>query len=66
MLVLSRKKEEKIIIRDNIIIQVLGIRDGKVKLGITAPDNVLIVREEIADGFKKRLPSSDETGHRTN
>jgi len=47
MLVLSRKPNEKIIIGDNIEIIVVDVRDGKARLGITAPRNVSIHREEI-------------------
>lgn len=48
MLVLNRAKEERIIIGENIIVQVLSVRKGIVKLGIEAPKEVLIHREELA------------------
>jgi carbon storage regulator len=48
MLVLNRAKEERIIIGGNIIVQVLSVRKGVVKLGIDAPKDVLIHREELA------------------
>ena len=47
MLVLSRKAEESMYIGDNIKITVLDIRGGQVRIGITAPDDVKIHREEI-------------------
>ncbi|MBS4538143.1 carbon storage regulator CsrA [Clostridium sp. D2Q-11] len=47
MLILSRKKEESIIIGDNIEIVVTDIEDGKVKLGIKAPKNIDIHRKEV-------------------
>ena len=47
MLVLSRKKNESIIIGDDITIMVVEIRDGKVRLGIEAPKEVPIHRAEI-------------------
>ena len=47
MLVLSRKKDESIIIDDNIIITVVEIRGDKVRLGIQAPREVPIHRSEI-------------------
>ncbi len=47
MLVLSRKSNESIIIANNIEIKILGIEDGKVKLGIEAPRDVEIYRKEI-------------------
>ena len=49
MLVLSRKPEEKILIGKDVIIQVVEIHKGRVRLGITAPKSIRIVREEIAD-----------------
>jgi len=47
MLVLSRKAEESMYIGDDIKITVLDIRGGQVRIGITAPQNVSIHREEV-------------------
>tara|TARA_Y100000994_G_scaffold226759_1_gene209886 strand:+ start:397 stop:564 length:168 start_codon:yes stop_codon:yes gene_type:complete len=47
MLVLSRKAEESMIIGDDIKITVLDIRGGQVRIGITAPKEVKIHREEV-------------------
>ena len=47
MLILSRKKDESIIIDGNIEIKVLEIEDGKVRLGINAPKNIDIFRKEL-------------------
>ena len=47
MLVLSRKKAEQIQIGDHVILTVVGIRGGRVKLGIEAPGDVLIRRPEL-------------------
>lgn len=47
MLVLSRKKNERLIIGDHIKIQVIEIRHGFVRLGIEAPKDVPIFREEL-------------------
>lgn len=47
MLILGRKVNEKILIGDEITIMVVGInRDGKVSLGISAPADVRVDREE--------------------
>jgi carbon storage regulator len=47
MLVLSRNIEEKIQIGNDIILEVIDIRGDRVKLGITAPKNVPIMRTEL-------------------
>lgn len=47
MLILSRKKDESIIIDGNIEIKIVEIEDGKVKIGIEAPRNIEIMRKEI-------------------
>ncbi|KAF0219386.1 MAG: carbon storage [Geobacteraceae bacterium] len=47
MLVLTRKIGEAIIIGDNIRIEVVDLKEGQVRLGIKAPDEVNIYREEI-------------------
>lgn len=47
MLILSRHKDESIVIGDDIEITVVEIRDGKVRLGIEAPRHVPVDRKEI-------------------
>lgn len=47
MLVLSRKKNESIIINNDIVVTVVEIRGDKVRLGIVAPKNVSVHREEV-------------------
>lgn len=47
MLVLSRKKNESIVVNDSIVITVVEIRGDKVRLGIEAPRDVPIHRSEI-------------------
>ena len=47
MLVLSRKIGERIIINDNVTVEVLQIMGNRVRLGITAPTGVPILREEL-------------------
>ena len=49
MLVLSRKAEESMFIGDDIKITVLDIRGGQVRIGITAPHDIKIHREEVYD-----------------
>jgi len=47
MLVLTRKKEESLVIDDNITITILGIEGDKVKIGIEAPRAITILRHEL-------------------
>ena len=56
MLVLSRRDEERIMIGDDIIVQILEIRPGRVRVGITAPDNIIIAREEVWAPQQLELP----------
>ena len=53
MLVLSRKKDESIVINDDISIVVLEIKGDKVRLGIEAPKEIPVHRREIYDTIKK-------------
>jgi len=47
MLILSRRKDESVIIDDGIEISVVDIRGDQVKLGIKAPKNVRVYRNEV-------------------
>lgn len=49
MLVLSRKLGEKIVINDNITIEVVSIDRGKIRLGIDAPREIPVFRKELLD-----------------
>jgi len=53
MLVLSRKKNESIVINDDITIVVVEIRGDKVRLGIEAPKHVPVHRREVYDAIKR-------------
>ena len=53
MLVLSRQRDETIIIGDDIEITVVDIRGEKVRLGITAPSHVSVHRKEVYDAIKR-------------
>jgi carbon storage regulator len=52
MLVLSRKVGEKILIGDHISVTVVRVGPGVVRLGVEAPQNMTILREEIKDDAK--------------
>lgn len=52
MLVLSRKIDESIVIGDDITIKIISVEKGIVKLGIDAPKNVSIIRNELLEDVK--------------
>lgn len=53
MLILTRKQDEEIKIGPNISIKILSISDGQVKLGITAPPDIEIFRNEVYEKVKQ-------------
>jgi carbon storage regulator len=52
MLVLSRKKDERIVIGDNVSICVVEVRGDKVRLGIEAPPEITVHRQEVYDAIQ--------------
>ena len=54
MLVLTRKAQEEIMIGDNIVVSIVKISGGKIKLGITAPPEISIKREEDPQKFDRQ------------
>lgn len=50
MLVLSRKPGERILIGNDIVVTVVRFQGGAVRLGIEAPRDFAVVREELAEG----------------
>jgi carbon storage regulator len=53
MLVLSRKRDQRIVIGKDVVIQVLDIKGNQVRLGIDAPSEVKVMREEKLEEQKK-------------
>ena len=53
MLVLSRKRNEQIVIAENIVITVVEIRGDKVRLGIEAPKSVPVHRKEVHEAIQR-------------
>jgi carbon storage regulator len=62
MLVLSRKKDESIIINDHIRVTVVEIRGDKVRLGIDAPKDVTVHRREVYEAIQNQLKAHQEEG----
>lgn len=64
MLVLSRQRDETIIIGDEIEITVVDIRGEKVRLGINAPPHVPVHRKEVYEAIKREMSSGgDKNSH---
>jgi len=59
MLVLSRKRDEAIEIGENVRLFVLEIRGDKVRLGIEAPEDVIIHRAEVAAAIRRARANVD-------
>ena len=57
MLVLSRKRHEKLVIGDNIVIEVVRLSSDAVRLGISAPSEMKIVRTELIKPKEESPPS---------
>lgn len=66
MLILTRRISESVIIGDNVKITVLGVKGSQVRLGIDAPKDVSVHREEIYERIKQEkghthaAPASDD------
>ena len=58
MLILTRRSGESVKIGDDITVTVLGIRHGQVRVGITAPKNVAVHREEVYERLQRGNGSS--------
>jgi carbon storage regulator len=63
MLVLSRKKNESVVINDNITVVVVDVRGDKVRLGIDAPKDIPVHRKEIHDMIRKSNVNKKTTVH---
>jgi len=61
MLVLSRQRDESIIIGDNITITIVDIRGDKVRLGIDAPKEVPVHRQEVYDAIQRENQRNQES-----
>lgn len=53
MLVLSRQRDESIVIGDNVVVTIVDVRGDKVKLGIEAPKEISVHRQEVYDAIQR-------------
>ncbi|MEO8270145.1 MAG: carbon storage regulator CsrA [Aureliella sp.] len=60
MLVLSRHRDESIMIGDDVVITIVDIRGDKVRLGIEAPQNIPVHRQEVYEAIKRE---NQKAGH---
>ena len=61
MLVLSRRRDEQIVIRDNIVVTVVDIRGDKVRLGIAAPSDIPVHRREVHDAIQREQKQKSDS-----
>ncbi len=60
MLILTRRVGETLVIGDDVNVTVLGVRGNQVRLGVNAPKEVAVHREEIYQRIQKENSSSDD------
>ena len=61
MLVLSRQLDESIVIGDNIVVTIVDIRGERVRLGIQAPGEVAVHRQEVYQAIQRENRKCDES-----
>lgn len=62
MLVLSRHRDESIMIGDDVMITIVDIRGDKVRLGIDAPQEIPVHRQEVYEAIKRENQKSARLG----
>jgi carbon storage regulator len=62
MLVLSRKRNQRILIGDSIVITVIEVESGRARIGVSAPKGVRVDREEVRE---RSVRGSDSNHERT-
>ena len=61
MLVLSRQKDESIMIGDNVEITIVDVRGDKVRLGITAPREIPVHRREVYEAIQREKQEAEKS-----
>ena len=64
MLVLSRKESEKVLLGDDIVLPIVRLSGDRVRLGIEAPSDLLILREELDESEVDKKPLDSRGGKR--
>jgi len=62
MLILTRRVGESLIIGDDVVVNILGVKGNQVRIGVDAPKEVSVHREEIYD----RIQAEKDQGNGTN
>jgi len=62
MLVLSRHRDESIMIGDDVVVTIVDIRGDKVRLGIEAPQSIPVHRQEVSDAIKRENSRASQMG----
>ena len=60
MLVLSRHRDESIMIGDDVVVTIVDIRGDKVRLGIDAPSDIPVHRQEVYDAIQRENQKAAE------
>lgn len=64
MLILTRKVDQGIVISGNILVRVLGVERDRVKIGITAPGEVTVLRQELLEREQQRKEQEERKEER--
>jgi len=61
MLILTRRTNETLMVGDNVTVTVLGVKGNQVRIGVNAPREVAVHREEIYDRIKTEKQQGNDT-----
>lgn len=61
MLILTRRVGETLMVGDDVTVTVLGVKGNQVRIGVNAPKEVAVHREEIYERIKRERAAADET-----